>query len=783
MGKTVLNMENIFSRIIKVCLYSLVFLLPFFFLPFSFEFYDFNKQYLLFILVTLAVLCWVAKMVWQDKEIRFRRTPLDIPVLAFLAVAVISAVLSVDRVSSVFGFYGRFSDGIIGLLSLGIFYFLITNNVTLAAAEPDKDSNVEMGKLIKMFLCSAGVVMLATFAAVLGLWAKIGSQLAGVGAIPQAMLQPGFNPVGASMDGLAMFLAVFAVLLTGTLLLKNKEGKKPSIFNYLLLIAAILLLLVIDFTPAWFVVLAVFVPFVALSLWSRIFKEDVNKLLTPILIIIIAVVCLALDMPGTIRGLLSLENWALLPQEIVLGQNDSWKIGLETIRADWKSTLIGSGVGTWHYDFSRFKSPEFNKNLFWMLRFDRPGNHIAELLSTMGALGLVSYLVLVGMFVLISWLLLQSAVSKSEIRDSKLLFLLMTFIASLAAQFVYYQNTTLAFVFWLILGLAVVSWQKPVKEKVFSFKDFPELSLVFNLFLMFLILAVIGCYFFFGKFYFADLNYARAMRTQDNVQTTAYLRKAVELNPYQPQYKIILSRMYFNQVSAELAKPAAEQNQTILTENVYYAINYLKGGIVGNIYVKGATELAPNRVAAWETLGMVYRDIRLLAAGATDWGIKAFSRALELEPTNPILHTELGKMYIFQNETEKARAEFEKAKELKSDYADAQIQLALILEKENKLADAIAIMEDLVKLYPNNTEVLFQLGRFYYNENRTDETIDVLKQVVDLLPAFSNARYVLGLAYIKKGEKDSAIFEFEKILELNPGNEDVQSKLKELRGE
>ncbi len=79
-----------YNRIIKIALYLLTFFVPLFFLPFSFEAFEFNKQYLLFFLVSLAFLAWIAKMVMVDKELRFKRTPLDIPILAFLLVAVLS---------------------------------------------------------------------------------------------------------------------------------------------------------------------------------------------------------------------------------------------------------------------------------------------------------------------------------------------------------------------------------------------------------------------------------------------------------------------------------------------------------------------------------------------------------------------------------------------------------------------------------------------------------------------------------------------------------------------
>ena len=118
-------MEKFLNKIIHFSIYTLVFLLPIFFLPFSFEPYEFNKQYLLFFLVSLGFLAWLAKLVLINKEIRFRRTPLDVPVLVFMFFAVMSTLFSIDKTSSIFGFYGRFSDSLISILSFGIFYFLI----------------------------------------------------------------------------------------------------------------------------------------------------------------------------------------------------------------------------------------------------------------------------------------------------------------------------------------------------------------------------------------------------------------------------------------------------------------------------------------------------------------------------------------------------------------------------------------------------------------------------------------------------------------------------------
>lgn len=748
-------MQNTFNRIIKISIYLLVFLLPIFFLPFSFEIIEFNKFYLLFFLVSITALVWLAKMVFVDKEIRFKRTPLDIPILAFLFIAILSTVFSVDRFSSLVGTYGRFSDGLIGLLSFVLFYFLVTNNVT-------KGSN-----LIKVFFWSTAIVILFSYLSIFGIWAKIDTALGGV--FPQIMLQRIFNPVSGSMEGLAVFLSVILVLLVELLLTQSskitkEESRSPvlgqTIFYWILLLAILGLLLIVDFKFAWIILTVTLVLFLIFALSTRMFKENVNKLLLPIFLLVIAILFIVVDLPKT--------TFNSLPWEAILGQEETWGIAFKAATDNPKNIFLGSGLGTFSYDFSKFKSLDFNKTNLWQLRFDQAGNTFAEILGEIGFLGILTYLALIGLFVIVSWIFLQAKTLESKNKPQ--LSLLITFLALLVGQFVYYQNTVLAFIFWLVLGLSMISWQRDFGELKYSFKEFPETGLVLSTIVIILIVGVLGTYFFASRFYFADMNYANTFKTGDETIQAANLEKAIKFNPYQIQYKIILARFYLSQALSEIMKPVNEQDPTKIQEKVSKAIEQ----------VRIATEVSPNNVAAWETRGIIYREIRGVAVGAVEWGIRSFENAIALEPANPGLHTELGKLLLGEK-TEEAKAAFIKALELKPNYSDAIIQQALLAETEGNLDEAIRALDDLVKSEPFNIEALFQLGRIYYNNNRMDEAIIKFQQIILIFPNHSNAHYSLGVAYTAKGEKNLAIAEFEKVLELNPGNRDVIDKINSLK--
>jgi len=774
-------MANIFNGIKKASIYLLVFLIPLFWLPFSFEAFEFNKQYLLFFLVSLAFFAWLAEMILVDKELRFKKTPLDIFVAAFIFIAILSAIFSVDRGSSIFGFYGRFSDGLIGLLSLGVLYFLITNNVgmplkradlnaeeTLKLAENQRRAQRQISEsgLIKTLMWSVFFVILFSYLSIFGGWQHISNFKLQISKftfqLPHLTMPSGFNPVSGSMEGLALFLSIVLVLLVGLILFLKLNFKQVA--YWILLIAALGLLIIIDFNAAWIVVLISLALFTIFALWKRIFRENINKLLLPIFLIIIASISLGLNIPK--------PDFVTLPQEQVLAPKTSWQIGLGAATENLKSKFLGSGIGTLFYDFTKFKPVEFNQNLLWQIRFDRPNSHLAEILGTMGFLGIISYLILIGMFLLISQLFLETAVSKSKSQPQnyKQFPLLTAFIALIVGQFVYYQNTVLAFIFWLILGLSMVSWQKPLSEKILPLKESPELGLVTTVALIVIGLGILGTYYFGQQFYRADIAFANSQRLALSQERRTFLEKAVSLNPTRAQYQLILARAYLNEVLNEVRKPPAEQNFPLLQATVAKAIDT----------AKASTRQGPGQVLTWETLAMIYRDVRLIVTGATEWGIKSFEKAITLEPTNPVLHTELGKLLAIDNPG-KAKEEFAKAIELKPDYVDAQIQSVLIYEREGNLEEAIKKMENLSLTYPLNSEVLFQLGRLYFNANKTDEAISRLEKAVELMPNYSNALYSLGIAYNAKGEKEKAIKAFEKVLKLNPGNPDVMKKLEELK--
>ena len=197
---------------------------------------------------------------------------------------------------------------------------------------------------------------------------------------------------------------------------------------------------------------------------------------------------------------------------------------------------------------------------------------------------------------------------------------------------------------------------------------------------------------------------------------------------------------------------------------------------------KFATELAPNSVMAWESLGVIYRDIKLIAVGSLDPAIKALQKAIKLEPSNPVLLTELAKLYLINNQTNESINLLQSAIDQKSDYLAAYIGLAKVYETLDQPDKALVILEQVIQL-TQNPELIYESGRLYYNQGDIDTAIVRFNQAVELRPSYANALYSMGLAYQQQGNEELALEQFNKVLELNPENEAVRVIIDEIVSE
>ncbi|MDP2641613.1 MAG: tetratricopeptide repeat protein [Candidatus Yanofskybacteria bacterium] len=749
-----ISLAHLLGRVITWSILAAVFLVPLAFAPWTFEAFEFNKQYVLVFLALLGGTAWIARLVLDKKHaLVFVPSLILFPALALLMVTALSVIFSEDLPASLFGFYGRFSDGFLGLISCATLSFLLFQEVKAGAADLTQ-------KVWRTLLVAMGVCASVAFLSLFGAWKHIEF-------LPSLMQEGVFTLAAASLEGFAVLLAVFFPLILASLLLDLAPGSFWEKAQWVLLAVFFTLIAAADFLAAWIVLVAGLLVFAAWVLWQKEFSKE-----SPFHQLVIPGFFLALS-------LLLLLSPLQLPlaqdrePELLLSQEVSWRVGWNTAKEQGKNLLIGSGPGTWALGFTEHKPLEFNQTAAWGIRFDRPASHLAEVLATTGLLGFLSLLLLIGIFLVASLFFISYAKRKKEREElpyANIAFLGICVL--LVASLAYYQNTVLQLLFWIFLGMGAALWKGAEGWRV-SFGRSQGAFLISRA-----VLLLIGLGFFWfsqagARWYVADMHYLNSHAHASSLfdERIKEAEKAVLLNASQAEYRIHAAKLFLSRALAEFTKPEGEQDAAAASQDVQRAL----------AFAQRAVELSPNRVASWETAGAIYRDIGG-APGALDWGIKAFERALALEPASPVLATELGKLYLAKGGMEKAKQKFEEAIQMRPAYYDAHIQLAGAEEREGKSERALSRLEQLVGRDPFNMEILFQLGKLYYNSNNVESAVLSLRKVLDLSPNHSNARYALGAAYEKQGKIDLAIQQFERVLQLNPEHQNVKEKLRQLQG-
>jgi len=283
----------------------------------------------------------------------------------------------------------------------------------------------------------------------------------------------------------------------------------------------------------------------------------------------------------------------------------------------------------------------------------------------------------------------------------------------------------------------------------------------------------------------AEIKYLQGLRDWQAGQTEEAilrLKEAINLNPSLDVYWRDISQLYLVRLNESLqrtdlkAEEMASQSQILMTG----AINS----------TSQATRLNEVNVANWNVRGFIYRNMMGIVGGSGDWALNSYQKAGELEPANPYIFTEIGRIYISKfdlGEGEKqenlrlALENFERSLSLKNDYAPAHFQIAMIYVREGKIKEAEDKLEATKQVAPLDTGLAFQLGVIYYNDNQFDLAEGEFERAIQLDENYSNARYFLGLVYDRQGNKKDAISQFEGIEKLNPENEEVKKILANLR--
>ncbi|MBF0281911.1 MAG: tetratricopeptide repeat protein [Zetaproteobacteria bacterium] len=157
--------------------------------------------------------------------------------------------------------------------------------------------------------------------------------------------------------------------------------------------------------------------------------------------------------------------------------------------------------------------------------------------------------------------------------------------------------------------------------------------------------------------------------------------------------------------------------------------------------------------------------------GEYELAVEWIDRAIALNPSNGIFHSNLGNVFKEQGKLDAAQICYEQALMLKPDFAEVLSNLGVVLKAQGKLDEAITRYEQALSFKPDYPRVLFNLGNALSDQGKLDEAIARYDQAVTFKPDYDEAYSNRGHALKELKRLEEALASYEQALICNPNHE------------
>lgn len=756
---------RLLDGVVTLSLVAIFFGIPVFYTGITLQGLAFEKELYFYFWLLLGLVSWVSKGVILG-EMKIRKTPLDAPILIFLAVYVASAAFSIDRWHSFWGSFGDPSRGALNVLALVAAYYLIMSHFN-----PRR-----FYLMLSSLVASAFVVIVWSLLAIFG-----------VHFLPSSLEQSAPLSLLGSLNALMIFLGgmlpVFVVAVSKVQSLADRGPIfKRSLTTLLLVCLALDLFLLFALFPyvSWIAVTVGFA-FFLIYILAQVVKMEEQWTWLPMLVLVIM---LAFYMVGPIQFLKT-----NLPLEATPNMKLSWEVAKSALK---DSLFLGSGPATYSYDFSLYRPQEYNLQPLNALRFNQGTGLLFEALPTLGIIGIIAFSLLLLSFVSVGLYLLSQKKEHNKIFSLGLWGMVVIF---LIAGFLSQMNGTMVVLGVLVstLALAVLMWEGRSEEAYLhlSLQSSPKFALALAFVFLVVSAGVAFTFAFIGKAFWADVMAARAMKAPvGTMEGVERMTSAVRIMPKESRYRSYLGQIYITLANQEAAKSEKDRNLDALKK-------YMEAG---SGFVKVAQDQSPNDIVAQEVLAQAYESTLFITgvrADLLDGTQKAYERASALEPHNPIFYLKLGQVKktlanSAKDEEQKtllseAKDLFQKSLDEQGTFVPGYLNLALAQEALGDADGAITNLARGISIGKDNKDVAelkYNLARLLRIRGGDDDlklAEILLKDILAANDKSLNTHLNLGLVYEKMDRRDDAIKSYQNIMDLLKDGDGVDAARKQVQ--
>lgn len=248
-----------------------------------------------------------------------------------------------------------------------------------------------------------------------------------------------------------------------------------------------------------------------------------------------------------------------------------------------------------------------------------------------------------------------------------------------------------------------------------------------------------------------------------------FSKKAVLEAPKIADYYLTLG--YGHQAQHALEK--AKQNfQKALEYNDHLSKVYQALGMLA--FEEGDLNTAYNYLNRYldvePTDALIHNNVGCIAAMRQQWqeAIDSFTQASKLNPNYADPCNNLGNVYLNLGEYDKALPYFEQTLALNPKHENALNNLGNVHKAKNELEQAQLHFEQVLDLNPNHPEALNNLGIVYIEQQNYLPALEAIQKALSIAPKFPEAKLNLGICLMQLERYQQAKQALESAVQLDP---------------
>ncbi len=436
-------------------IYALLFALPPLYMSSrTSELFEFNKLMIIYVLAGCATFLWLLVKISSDVSLPKQRA-IVVPMLIFVVSQIVSTWFSIDRHTSLYGYYGRFNGGLLSTLA---YVLLACVCMTFLTSDSAQKARLIVHRLLYISLISASVVMLW------GLPSKFGYDLSCLlfsGSFDVSCWTDQFKPtirVFSTLgqpNWLGAYLVVHAILGLYFMISTSRLARRVM-FGSFTTFAFIMILWTRSRSAYLGLAVGVLVLLGYVGIASKNYFRQSSIALT-ILAVIGAGSLVAIgtgipridglwrtDSPSKVEVQAKTKTPQITSSEDI--RKIVWQGGLGL---GYEYPWVGTGVETFGYSYPFVRPIEHNLTSEWDFVYNKAHNEYINMVATTGFLGLLAYIIMQGS-VLIHARFARPAFRESEEHAFLIMALIASYVSIMVTNFFGFTTTTISIFTYMI---------------------------------------------------------------------------------------------------------------------------------------------------------------------------------------------------------------------------------------------------------------------------------------------------------------------------------------------